>query len=237
MKTKLLSLIVVITAALLLAACGSPTQPQNIRMINVVGEGTVYLTPDVVYINIGVHSQAEGVKEALSQNTSQAKAVADSLKSLGVEDKYIQTSAFNVYPQQQYGPNGELLGTVYVVDNTVYVTVKDLSKLGQILDAVVQSGANTINGIQFDVMDKSAAMTEARKMAIDSARKQADELAAAAGVKLGDLQSINVYLTSGPVPAFSGKGGAMMDSAQTNVPVSAGQLVLTMQANLAYEIK
>jgi uncharacterized protein YggE len=237
MKTKILTFFVVLVAAVLLVACGSPTQPQNIRMINVVGSGTVYLAPDVVYINIGVRSQAEGVRDALTQNSTQAAAIVSALKGLGVEEKYIQTSAFNVYPQQQFGPNGEVTNTVYIVENTVYVTVKDLSKLGQILDSVVQSGANTINGIQFDVLDKSIALTEARKIAVEEARKQAEELASAAGVKLGALQSINVYMTTGPVPAFSGKGGARLDTLQTNVPVSAGQLVLTMEANLSYEIK
>ncbi len=239
MKNKTLWIFASLIIVLVLSACSggvaTPVTPSQ-RLINVTGTGTVYLTPDVAYINIGVRSQAEQVTEALTQNTNQAQAVASALKELGVDALDIQTSAFNVYPQQEYGPMGEVVRTVYVVENTVYVTVRDLNKLGQMLDVVVRSGANTINGIQFDILDKSAAESQARKLAVENAKKQAQELADAAGVKLGPLVAVNVYMTSPPSPFFTGKGGVRMDMAQS-VPVSAGQLVMSMDASLSYEIK
>ena len=242
MKNKNIWIILSIITVLILGACsGNPSQvvataqpPQ--RMINVTGSGQVYLTPDVAYINIGVHSVADTVGEALKLNNSQATAVASSLKELGVDAKDIQTNAFNVYPQQQFGPQGEVIKTSYAVDNSVFVTVRDLSKLGQILDVVVQNGANAINGITFDVLDKTKALSQVRQMAVSDARKQAQELADTAGVKLGDLISLNVYQSSSPVPAFGGKGGAVANAAAP-VAVSAGQMVLSMDASLVYEIK
>jgi uncharacterized protein YggE len=93
------------------------------------------------------------------------------------------------------------------VDNTVNVTVRDLSVLGKLLDGVVRAGANSINGINFDVTDKTQAITEARKLAIEDARATAQELAAAAGVTLGDIYSLNSYLNTGPVTTFDSKGG------------------------------
>jgi len=241
MKNKFVWIILSVVAVLVLGACSgissqavtTPQPPQ--RVINVTGSGQVYLTPDVAYINIGVHSTADTVGEALKLNNSQATAVASSLKELGVDAKDIQTNAFNVYPTQQFGPQGEVIKTTYAVDNTVYVTVRDLSKLGQILDVVVQNGANAINGITFDVLDKTKAMSQVRQMAVTDARTQAQELANAAGVMLGDLVSLNVYQNNNPVPAFTGKGGAA--NAAVAVPVSAGQMVLTMDANLVYQIK
>ena len=119
---------------------------------------------------------------ALSDNSTQAQAIQKALTGMGVDPKDIQTSAFNVYPQQLQ-PNPRPDGsettpvTTYAVDNTVSVTVRDLSKLGALLDQVVKSGANNINGIQFDAEDKTKALSEARKLAIQDAKNQAQEIA------------------------------------------------------------
>ena len=142
------------------------------------------------------------------------------------------------YPQQQFDNTGKPTKTVYMVDNTVNVTVRDLSKLGQILDTAVKTGANSISGIQFDVKDKPAAIAEARKLSIDDARKQAQDLAAAGGVTLGDLQTLNVYSNGSPTPVFEGKGGGgTAMSVASSVPTSSGQLVIIMNATLVYEMK
>jgi uncharacterized protein YggE len=223
----------------LLAACAPQVvtpSDQPIRQMSVSGQGEVYLTPDIAYVNIGVHSQAANVADALRQNNAQSQAVARALKEMGVDEKDIQTSAFNVFPQQMYGPNGEMTGTEYVVDNVVFVTVRDLSKLGELLDAVVRSGANTINSVSFDVTDKSAAISQARKQAIDKAKATAQEIADAAGIKLGNIISLNTYVQE-PTPAYlEGKGGAMMPAAP-DVPMAAGQLILRVNADISYEIK
>jgi uncharacterized protein YggE len=207
------------------------------RTITATGEGKVYVTPDIAYIYIGVHTESDSVGSALSDNNSQAQAVANTLKELSVDPKDIQTSAFNVSPQQQFDKNGQPTKTVYVVDNTINVTVRDLSKLGAILDAVVKSGANNITGISFDVKDKATAIAEARKLAIQDGKSQATDMASAAGVTLGDLQTLNVYASSGPVPVYEGKGGAGTVSVASNVPTASGQMVITMEASMVYEIK
>lgn len=209
------------------------------RTISVVGSGQVYLVPDVAYVYIGVHSQSENVSTALKQNNEQAKQVSDALKSMKVEEKDIQTTSFNIYPQQQYEPGtGNVTGTYYSVDNTVYVTVRDLKILGELLDTVVRSGANSINGINFDVVDKEAALTKARSLAIENARKQAEELAKASGVTLGEMQSISTGYVSTPMAKEMygmGGGGGMASSAQA--PISAGQLVLSVDVSIVYQIQ
>jgi uncharacterized protein YggE len=158
-----------IVLAAALSACGavqsSDKYPQP--TINVTGNGQVYIVPDIAYINIGVHSEAEVVTDALNENNQQAQAISGVLSGMGVTAEDIQTTAFNVFPMQEYGPNGEVTNTKYGVDNSVMVTVRDLSKLGTILDAVVQAGANTINSISFDAQDKTAAYAEARRLAVE----------------------------------------------------------------------
>jgi uncharacterized protein YggE len=243
MNMKRYSILIALVMLLALSACQAlpaastpapnPNTPQ--RTVNVTGNGKVYVAPDVAYVFTGVHSQSENVGDALSQNNAKAQTIANTLKEMGIEDKDIQTSSFNIYPQQQYSPEGQLTGTIYMVDNTVNVTVRDLTKLGQILDAVVRAGANNINGINFDVLDKTAAISQARELAVQDAQRQAEELAAAAGVSLGELISMNAYTNTGPTPMYDAKGGAAVTAGE--VPVSSGQLLISSDANLTYEIK
>jgi uncharacterized protein YggE len=235
-----LSLLIVVA---LVAGC-TPTiidrssQPQPAdRTIAVNGTGNIYADPDVAYINIGVHTQNADPKVALASNTTQAQAVIDAIKTIGVTDKDIQTSNFNVYPSIQYGPNGETLDTLYMVDNTVYVTVRDLTKLGVLLESVVTSGANNINGITFDILDKDTLASEARKKAVEDAQKQAQDIADAAGVELGDLMYVNIYYSGTTYPQYEGKGGGGGYTSTISVPVSAGKMVITAEVNMTYKIK
>lgn len=248
MRNKgLLLLSVLILSAIALSACGPnlAAQPalaqgsdsgQQLRTISVSGNGKVYLTPDIAYIAIGVHTEGKDAAEAVASNNAQSQKVADALKSFKIEAKDIQTTNFSIYPQQQYDSQGKPTELKYVVDNTVYVTLRDISKVGDVLDAVVKAGANTINSIQFDVADKSAALSEARKAAVKDAQTQAKELADAAGVSLGDLRTISVSGGAVPVPMYDVKAVGV-GGAQASVPVSVGQLVVSLDVYMVYEIK
>lgn len=237
-------------AILVLSACSTPAVPNqaagqqapvpqqsltNPRMISVSSTGQVTVAPDVAYVHVGVQSQSENVADALAENNEKAQAISQALQGLGIDPKDIQTSSFNIYPQQQYGEQGEVTGTLYNVDNTVYVTVRDLQNLGRLLEVVVSSGANSINGISFDVLDKTQAISEARKLAVDSARSQAEEMAVAAGVGLGELYTMNVYNSYPPTPLYEGKGGAAYDVA--SVPLSSGQIIIRVEISASYLIQ
>lgn len=239
MKKILSFAVIVILVAGLLSACApSTTNSFNTfpRQMNVSGQGKVYIVPDLAYVYIGVRTQTANLSESLNQSNAKAAEIASQLKELGVADQDIQTSAFNVYPQQNYDPNGQLIGTDYVVENTVNVTVRDLNSLGQVLDAVVRSGANSINGISFDVADRATVEAQARELAIKDAQARAEEVARISGVELGKLISVSVYNSSSPAPVYEGKGGAAM-SYSGSVPVAAGQLLITADASVSYEIK
>ena len=236
-KIKLLSIGIIAVA--LLASCAPVTCPQNCdsqRLMNVSGSGQVTLVPDIAYINIGVRTEAADVSTALSGNTAQATDISDEFIALGVEEKDIQTTSFNVYPMQKYDNKGEVSETTYVVENTIYVTVRDLTQLGKLLDTAVRAGANNIYGISFDVEDKTDAVEQARDLAIQDARAKAESIAAAAGVSLGELQNISVNSSGGATPYPVGRGGGM-ETAYAEVPISAGTLVITVEASLIYEIK
>lgn len=237
MNKKINLIIVFVMLAGLLSACGLQNGGDQItRQINVSGTGEVYLIPDIAYVYIGTRSEAADVGEALSENNRQAQSIAGVLSNMGVDKMDIQTTAFNVYPYQEYDFEGRPGEQKFVVENTVFVKVRDLNNLGEMLDAVVRSGANQINGIQFDVEDREQAEADARRLAVINAKEKAGELAEAAGVGLGELVNLNVYSSGSPRQIYEAKGGgfAAYDSA---APISSGQLLITAEANLTYEIK
>src|SRR5665648_164897 len=226
MRKKFSFVIVVMLMAVVLGACAPQSAANDInRSISVTGTGEVYLVPDIAYVYIGTRSEAVDVASALSDNNQQAQSISTVLSDMGVDPKDIQTTAFNVYPMQNYGPDGQPTETKYVVENTVFVKVRQLQKLGELLDAVVRKGANQINGITFDVEDRAQAESDARKLAVQNATDKAKELADAAGVELGQLLNLSVYSSGSPQPMYDAKGGGY--AVQSAAPIASGQLLVS----------
>jgi uncharacterized protein YggE len=237
MRSKLFLLVLVL--ALTLSACsGSAAATPAEHNIAVTGNGTVYLTPDIAYIYVGVHTEDPDIAQAVERNNTQAQAVVDALKNMGVAATDIQTSSFSVWSSQQYDPmTNQPSGYTYMVDNTVYITMRDLTTLGRLLDTVVGAGANNINSIQFDVADKTDALVEARQKAMDSAAALAQELAGIAGVQLAEVQNISY---SDYMPGYYygiGGGGGGGAAPNATVPIQPGQIQIFVSVSVTYGIK
>jgi uncharacterized protein YggE len=236
MRTKLAILVPVLVLALVLSACGPALSAQP-RTLNVSGNGTVYLTPDIAYIYVGVNTDDPDIAKAVSQNNTQTQALVDALKNNGIAAADIQTSNFSVYYNNL--SSGKLpdltTDSYFTVNNTVYITVRDLTKLGSLLNTAVSAGANNINSITFDVADKTAAMTQARQKAMSNASDLADELAKTASVKLGDIQSIT-YSDNSPMPYY-GMGGGGAAAPNVSVPIQPGQTQISVTVSVTYYIK
>ena len=179
MKTKSLVIFTVIALALLVGACAPAAGNANVRTLSVTGSGEALLAPDIAYIYVGVHTENATAAEAVEENTTQTEALMQAIRDFGIDPKDIRTTNFSIYPMDRYDPatglpSGE---KVYAVDNTVYVTVRDLTRLGDLLDTAVQAGANNINSVQFDVADKDEALKQARAEAVKDAESQAQSLA------------------------------------------------------------
>lgn len=242
MKTKSILIAAIFVLALVVSACQPATinqaAPLPERTLSVDGTGTAFLTPDIAYVYVGVHTEKLTAAEAVEENNAQTQTVIQALTEFGVDAKDIRTTNFSIWPIDKYDPttgmpSGE---KTYAVDNTVYVTVRDLETMGDLLDTVIQAGANTVQSIQFDVADKDAALTDARAEAVTDASNKASELAAAAGVELGELQSVS-YLTNPMYPVFDGRGGGGAAEAAAAVPIQPGQLTFTVTVNVTYAIK
>jgi uncharacterized protein YggE len=234
MRSKLALLVPLLALILVLSACGPASSNTSPRVLSVSGTGTVYLTPDIAYLNVGVHTEDAAIAAAVDSNNTRAQALVDALVSLGIASQDIQTSNFSVWSTEAYNDVGTPY-TKYVVDNTVYITVRDLGQLGALLNTVVSAGANNINSLMFDVADKTAALAEARQVAMANANSLASELAQTAGVSVGEIQSIS-YSDYTPSPYYGmGGGGASVPNA--TVPIQPGQFEVTVTVSVTYGIK
>lgn len=244
-KSILAIFVVFIAAALLVFVSGAQAQTdtedtsmQESRTISVNGNGTISIEPDIAYINIGVQTEGENAEEAVASNNQQSQQLFEALTSAGIAEKDIKTSNFSIFPRQEYDNQGQPTRAVtYVVDNSVSVTVRDLTIIGAVLDAAVQAGANNIYGIQFDVEDREAAQQQAMTAAVENARERAEVLASAADVTLGKVISIQSFLGgSSPIPY--GRAFAMSaDMAAESIPVSTGEMQIMVDVSVVYEIQ
>jgi uncharacterized protein YggE len=188
--------------------------PEAQRVITVVGVGRVSLVPDIAKINIGVETRASTVSEAKATVDKQMESISATLTGLGVTEKDVQTSYYSIYYEQEpYQPSareGETAAEpkgAYRVSSMLEVTVRDVEKAGEVLDAVVAAGANQVQGVNFTVSDDEKWQSEAREKAVANARVRAEEFATLAGVSLGEVLSVSEVI-GGAVPyvAYADRG-------------------------------
>lgn len=210
---------------------GSPWQ----ATVSVSGDGSVMVEPDAASVSIGVNTVNANLAEAQAQNNSIITEVLKALKAAGIADKDIQTSSFNVNLIQNYDNNGmpgEITG--YQVNNQLNVTVRDLDKLGEVLETAIAKGANSIYGITFMVTDSSAAESQARKLAVADATKKAQELAGASGATLGRIITISETASPGNVPIPFAAGAAK--GAADSVAISTGTNTIVVNVQITFEL-
>ena len=237
MNLKKIIFLVLLLIALAACAPASGGAYSSVNTLGVTGQSQVSLIPDIAYISIGVRTEASDVSRAVSQNARQVDDVMAALEMAGVSIADMQTTNFSVYSYDQYDFEGQPSGVTFNAENTVYVTVRNLSQMGELLDSAVGAGANSIWGIQFDVEDKSSALAEARALAMEDAKAQALQLASDANITLGDINNLS-YSTGGnliyPVYGVGGGGAAYAQDSTTIIP---GQISLSASVYLSYEIR
>lgn len=205
------------------------------RTIAVSGSGEVQAEPDMAQINVGVTSEADSAGDAVTQNNEAMEELLRYLKTAGIAEKDVQTRQFNLSPRYQQDRRGgsssqKIIG--YQVTNQVQIRVRDLSDLGTVLDEVVRAGANDINGIQFMIANDQDLMDEARRNAIADAKRRANILSEAAGVKLGQV----IEIIEGAGDPGPGPQPRMMMAAEAGVPIARGEQTLTSQVQVVFAL-
>ncbi len=230
-----LALGLILVAILALAAGSAMAADANTRTMTLSGTGTVTAKPDQAVITLGVESDAKTAGEALARNNAAMQAVMKVLSDQGLASKDIQTSTFSVAPQIVYPKNSRNEApriTGYKVTNQVTATIRDLDKIGILLDKAVSAGANSVNNISFAVSEPQPLLDEARRLAVRDATRKAELYATAAGVKLGVITSLT-EAGSGNVPRYQRTNIAAAESA---VPIAAGQQTLQMQVTITWAL-
>jgi len=225
-------------AALVLAlVAAAPTDAAAPGTLSVSGQGEVRAAPDQAVLSTGVATTAPTAAAALSENAAKMNAVFATLKRLGVPDKSIQTSNFTVSPQYPpYNANETGVQKIvgYQVSNQVYVTLDDPKKLGPTLDALVAAGSNQINSVGFAIRDTAELMAKARAAAVADAIARAHTYAAAAGVTLGPILTIQEGTNEGPRPMYDVVVTAQRAAAPT--PTAPGEQSVAATVTVVFSI-
>lgn len=215
--------------------------------VTVNGEGQATLAPDVARVSFTVENSAVAVIDAQAATTEQANAALAFVKEQGIAEKDIKTLSYNISPQYSYPncppgifcPNTSPRVTGYQVSQTIQVTMRDLSKVGDLLSGLGKLAVQNVNGPAFALDDPTAGYTAARADAISKAKMQADQLADQLGVRLGKI--VSFYESSGndPYRMSYGMGGdgrnAVMEAVLPTVP--AGENTYNASVSITYEIR
>ncbi len=204
--------------------------------LTVVGTGKVEADPDVVYLTLGVDLKRDDAAAVMADAGRKMESILAALQAAGVAEADIRTASYYLWVEQRYDPQtGQPTGVIdYHLTHTVRVTLRDLAKVGTLLSAAVEAGANTVSEVSFSLADPDALATQARQKAIADAQKRAQEMAQAMGVTLGKVLSVSE--SGGYVPAadYYGKGG--MELAQAAVPMPAGSFSVSISVVVVYEL-
>lgn len=215
----------------------APYQAVDLPLITVAATGEVQSKPDMATIGTGIETQAPTAREAMAQNAAKMEKLVSAMVKAGIERKYIRTSSINLNARYDYSTSREgqpprFLG--YQASNQVQVEIRDLDRVGELIDTMVANGANNLNGPSFGFKDDAALLMQARGKALKAAKERADYYAAQAGYRTVRLVSI----TEGgggqmPFPMPVAMMEAKQDSGARTV-VEPGQLSTSVSLNVQY---
>lgn len=204
--------------------------------ITISGTGKVTATPDLALVTLGVYSDGATVAAVQQANTSKMNAIIAAIKDMGVKDADIQTSNYSLQPKIDWESNSQrVIG--YNLSQTLTIKVRDLTKVGDVLDGATKLGANNVNGIQFTIDDPSSLQDQARIKAINDAKKKAEALAAATGLHLVKVVSFSESTPGVPVPMpYAARDVAFAPQA-ANTQVEAGSLDVNTDVSVTFEVR
>ena len=230
--------------ALAAAAIASSAQAAEVQIqsqgpvVELSVSESVDAKPDIVDIGAGVTSQASTAVEAMHINAREMNAVIDRIKALGIKDKDIQTTGINLSAQYDYDQStSRQVFRGYQASNRVNVTLREVPRAGEVLDALVAAGATDINGPNFSLDDDTGARAQARKAAFEKARAQAEEYARWSGFSGVRLLEINESVAAGPpMPYAQSAERKMMDVSAAPTPVEPGLVGTMVSLTVKFEM-
>jgi uncharacterized protein YggE len=209
------------------------------RSITVSAEGKVNATPDIAIINLSVVTEGKTVGDVTQEGNTKMTAVIDAIKSLEVEAKDITSTQYNLSPRYFYPENRQRELSGYSLTQNIQVKVRDLTMIEDILDGGVAAGANQVGQLSFDIDDPSEIKKQAREKAFDTAKEKAEEMAKAAGVKLGRVVTFSEGSSSRP-PVYANYAMDVMEEKAVggaSATIEAGSTDINITVSVTYEIE
>ncbi len=246
LKRIILSAMIALVIALALSGCAvrqdrdgtglitvgeSAKEPKS---ITVSAQGTVKVMPDVAYVTVGVTTQDADMQKAQANNAQAMNAMFDALKSAGLTDDDMRTTQYNAYPIYDYSSDSKKIVS-YEVTNQVELTIKDIDRVGEVIDIAVNNGANMTNSISFGLLDEQRSYNDALKLAVDAAAVKAETLAQAGGVKIVGTLKMTENTSGGQI--FREYAEMPADEAAGVTPISASDLDIQAGVTVTYEIE
>ena len=208
--------------------------PSDGTLLSVSASAESSRVPDVAALSTGVVTQAADANAALRANSQQMAKVVAAIKAAGIAERDIQTSGININPQYRYAENQPPTITGYQASNTVNIKVRDVARLGQVLDALVASGANQVNGPSFEIDEPEAVYDEARQAALKKAQARAEMYATSLGLRVRRIVSISEG--GGFQPPMPMMKAMAMDARMESAPVSPGETTLSANLDVVFEL-
>ena len=206
---------------------------KNEGSISVSGTGRVSVQPDVADLRLGVNVSRLTVDEARNDAATTMAAILDAVTKAGVAKKDVRTSMLSVQPRYEYRDNQPPRLAGYELANTVQVTVRNLAKLGDVVDGSLKAGATSMDGLDFRLDDPSAAEKQARTLAMAQARSRADVLAEAGGLTITGVADVSEGGAMPPRP-YMAKAERMALAADASTPVETGSLEIAVTVSVTY---
>ena len=200
-------------------------------------EGRALRAPDIAEVSGGVVTAAPTAAAAMADNAARMSAVVAAVRKAGVADRDIQTAGLSLQPQYKYENNQPPVLTGYQATNTVNLRIRKIGDTGKLLDTLVNVGANQINGPNFRVDDSEAALDEARLAAVQTAKGRADMYAKAAGLRIKRIITLSESGGYQPGPQPMMVKMARDSMAEASTPVVPGEVALTINLTVVYELE
>lgn len=245
MKNKIiagLSLVLVATLIIGIMAMGTPNNMSmanadntELRKVTVNGEGKIIVSPDLAFIDLGVQTKNKDASVAQQENAKLMAAVIDAIKALGIKAEEIKTTGYSLYQTYDYFPDKQS-DPYYVASNIVNVKIKDINKVGQIIDKATAAGANNVNSIRFTVADDSKFYQDALKLAMANAKGKASAIMGTFNVSPSIPHTVVEVSYGGNLfyDYYPAKGAQEM-TADVATPIESGEITITANVTVSYD--
>lgn len=234
MKAKLFPAAFMLCLAFLAPMSECVAAEAELPILSVSGRGMVQSAPDQAAITLGVVTRAETAGEAQQENAAKAAAIRSALANLGVEDADIKTEDYNFRPEysREQGERSVIVG--YTASNIIRVKVRNVALVGDVADAVLANGANTIHSLEFSIRDTDALRKRALESAVKDARNKADAIAHALGKAIVGVHHVSENTGMFQPRQSNGMMMKSMDAAAESTPIDAGTLSLSADVHIDF---